>query len=460
MSVDRDTLISIICDVFGLQESEVGPDLSMDSCEAWDSLGHLNLVLALEDAFGVRFGTEEVPEMRDLVAVEKALARASSNGTSSGLDEAPELRPIESRGDPEPSQAVRQTDQGLAAGSSEDDLIGSKEFAALSSEEKIDLYRAHGSRIGDDVTFEPGSQLVAREIVVGNHARIGAGSVLRAGRIELGEGCCIGRDNDWLAHEIRVGDGSIIGDRVSVDVSGGGLTSRAVLRIGRLCSITADVVLNVARAITLEDEVALSPRVTVFTHSYWQSVLEGYAARFDEVYFEQKSWVGTAVTVLPGCTIGEGSIVMPNSCVATSLPPRTLAGGVPARPIQTGLGRSLMLEERERRAHEIVEEFIAYLKERGCSVMTDSSNARGWVVRLPDGSRERMVYGAADPDATSVGFGLAETGGPTLDLERLEARGPDSLLKEELRNFLRRYGIRMTPIHWRYKPKRGLGRFE
>jgi len=50
---------AILSEVFDLPASQVGADTSTDTVEAWDSLQHLSLVLALEEEFGIHFDDEE-----------------------------------------------------------------------------------------------------------------------------------------------------------------------------------------------------------------------------------------------------------------------------------------------------------------------------------------------------------------------------------------------------------------
>jgi acyl carrier protein len=68
----------IAADVFEVAVDRVGPASSPDTIETWDSLHHLNLVLALEQEFGVQFTPEEIEQLLsvELVAalVEERLA--------------------------------------------------------------------------------------------------------------------------------------------------------------------------------------------------------------------------------------------------------------------------------------------------------------------------------------------------------------------------------------------------
>lgn len=52
------------------------------------------------------------------------------------------------------------------------------------------------------------------------------------------------------------------------------------------------------------------------------------------VVIEDNVWLGEFVSVLPGVTIGRGTIVGANSVVSKSLPPNVIAVGSPAKPIK------------------------------------------------------------------------------------------------------------------------------
>ena len=62
----------VIADVFGLPREDVTATTLREDIPEWDSLGHLNLMLALEDAFNVSFTVDEMP---DLVSVPAIVAK-------------------------------------------------------------------------------------------------------------------------------------------------------------------------------------------------------------------------------------------------------------------------------------------------------------------------------------------------------------------------------------------------
>ena len=53
----------VMAKIFGVDVSEVADDASPDTIENWDSLRHMNLVVALEEQFDVEFDDEQINQL-------------------------------------------------------------------------------------------------------------------------------------------------------------------------------------------------------------------------------------------------------------------------------------------------------------------------------------------------------------------------------------------------------------
>lgn len=57
--VDRALVKKVMASVLEVDASDISDDASMDTIGTWDSLKQMNLVLALEESFGVSFPDED-----------------------------------------------------------------------------------------------------------------------------------------------------------------------------------------------------------------------------------------------------------------------------------------------------------------------------------------------------------------------------------------------------------------
>jgi len=61
--VETMKLKELMARVFGVEVTAIGDDASPDTIENWDSLRHMNLVLALEEEFGIELTDEQTVEI-------------------------------------------------------------------------------------------------------------------------------------------------------------------------------------------------------------------------------------------------------------------------------------------------------------------------------------------------------------------------------------------------------------
>ncbi|EGJ11389.1 MULTISPECIES: acyl carrier protein [Rubrivivax] len=55
----EDTLKNVMAAVLGIAAESIDDDTSMDTVATWDSIQHMNLVLAIEEEFGVGIPDED-----------------------------------------------------------------------------------------------------------------------------------------------------------------------------------------------------------------------------------------------------------------------------------------------------------------------------------------------------------------------------------------------------------------
>jgi acyl carrier protein len=68
--------MAIAADCFQIERATLGPASAAGRTPGWDSLGHLDLVLALEEEFGIRLKTREILRITTLAdAVEIVASR-------------------------------------------------------------------------------------------------------------------------------------------------------------------------------------------------------------------------------------------------------------------------------------------------------------------------------------------------------------------------------------------------
>jgi acyl carrier protein len=62
----EDKIYEIVSKVMGIPLSNVNIDSSPDTIEEWDSLKHINLMMALEEEFDVQFSPDEITDMLNI----------------------------------------------------------------------------------------------------------------------------------------------------------------------------------------------------------------------------------------------------------------------------------------------------------------------------------------------------------------------------------------------------------
>ncbi len=69
---------SVLSAVFGIDEKEINENSANDNIEAWDSLNHMTMVVALEEEFELEFDEDDIENLLNFklirIIVEEKLA--------------------------------------------------------------------------------------------------------------------------------------------------------------------------------------------------------------------------------------------------------------------------------------------------------------------------------------------------------------------------------------------------
>lgn len=122
-------------------------------------------------------------------------------------------------------------------------------------------------------------------------------------------------------------------------------TEKKVLHIGKNVQINDYVHISAMEQVTIGDNVLIASKVFISDlnhgsygaadiHDSPDSPPNGRKLYAKPVIIEENVWIGEFVSVLPGVTIGRGTIVGANSVVSRNLPPYVIAVGIPAKVIK------------------------------------------------------------------------------------------------------------------------------
>lgn len=122
-------------------------------------------------------------------------------------------------------------------------------------------------------------------------------------------------------------------------------TEFKLLKLGRNVQLNDYVHITAAHSVEIGNNVLMASKIYISdcTHGSYigndddsdpSTIPIDRPLSFKAVKIEDNVWLGEFVSVLPGVTIGKGTIVGANSVVSKSLPPYVIAVGSPAKPIK------------------------------------------------------------------------------------------------------------------------------
>lgn len=72
------TIRLVMSQVLQVEPEEISAESSPESIERWDSLKHMQLIMALEDELGIQFPDDAIPELLTFGAIEKMVGELTA----------------------------------------------------------------------------------------------------------------------------------------------------------------------------------------------------------------------------------------------------------------------------------------------------------------------------------------------------------------------------------------------
>ncbi len=314
-----------------------------------------------------------------------------------------------------------------------------------------------GFTVGDHTRFALGAEVTAEVGVIGDHCYFGRDVVVSAAELDVADNVIIYSDGD-----LRCLEGLSIGGRAklstnfrlrarrcvlgpelwaneNIDIGGGGWENAAAsLTVGPAQVLGAGVSLNVGAPVELAGLGALSIEAMLLTHGggHCQSTLDGYPWSEAGVTIGSHTVCMSRSVILPGVTIGPGSIVSAGSVVATDIGPGVLAAGNPARPVSPA-AVAVSPDERRRRLQEAVGPLRP--SEPGA---TPAVHVVGSADAVHDCRPNDVVIVDGNTDPRQ----LPHRSLTVIDLGASTISGPVTDTSERVRDRLRRIGCWLSPV--------------
>lgn len=330
-------------------------------------------------------------------------------------------------------------------------------YGWLPSPVKVWAYRTFlGYRIGRNVTLAFGGIIVGETVDIADNVEIGLLAMVIGRSIRIGRFSSVGTMSYVACERIDIGEDARIREQVFV---GGPQLPESSFTLGSRTIILQMASINPTKPVTIGDDTGIGGHCLIFTHGAWLNAMDGYPATYAPVTLGKSVWLPWRVFIMPGTTIGDGSVIGANSLVQGTIPPSSLAVGSPAKVIRSAPDFPRVPSEAERAVlvATMVSEFERYavyervaVEVRGATRQYTLGGRGSWRLtwrRTPSDSIAGTAAG--DTVLTEVALSdmerasLREDGVHWLDLAGRSRSAGGSPLTEEIATFIARYGIRL-----------------
>jgi acetyltransferase-like isoleucine patch superfamily enzyme len=275
-------------------------------------------------------------------------------------------------------------------------------------------------------------------------------------KLRIGKNGIIRRNARFNARSIEIGDFFYSDDNPIPLIIGGGGADRptARIRIGSKCVIH-DSFINVFMPVDIGNNVGFSGGSAIITHGFWNSVIKGYSSEFAPVKIGNNVIIGYRALILPGVTIGDYCSIGAGAVVTKSFPAYCVIGGVPAKVIkrQPDYPKKLTFEDKIKVMEDLIKKYAELLEDKVDNVSLMKKDDVSIIYGEYLSKKFQIIFSPSLKDksydqASRTIFLTFETMSVSdkdflINLLDCTWSGADDEISDDLRDFLRHYGIRI-----------------
>jgi len=328
---------SLLAAGLGLSEAEVHDKISQDNCPDWTSLRHLTLLMAIEEAFAMRFSMKESLRMTSLSDIVLAVQR----NRASGEDTEGKIREkvaafVTAHQAPAGEDLARSRMNGGAIGIADaaqhapaEALDRVPDVSHATSLADTDPALSHLGLPGRLGTYLQSPSRTRAKVMDWLNARWQLRDCDHVGRWTRVKGRLILRNRGHISIGNRVQIHTHYAKSILTTFPGGNLEigDRTVLNYGSDISVTGSVKIG--------SDCLIGTHVIILDNDYHDVMNRSARPSPRSVTIADRAWIGNRSIIMPGVTIGAGAVVGAGSVVVDDVPPGTVALGNPARVVRT-----------------------------------------------------------------------------------------------------------------------------
>ena len=268
--------------------------------------------------------------------------------------------------------------------------------------------------ISKNAIIESNDIQIGKNVVIGDNVEIRCPE-----KIHIGDNSVLTKDIKINCTSFEAGEYLFMCDRVEIG-RGGSYGPNSRVKIGKHVGIFEGTVINPSEEVEIGDDTGIGGDVMIWTHGAWLDVLQGFPADFGPVKIGSNVWLPARSVVLPHVTIGNDVVIGINSIINRSLPDGCFAAGSPCKVIKENVyPKQLTQDEKTNIVEGIIKDWCVLCEMKGIT---------------------RTIKIRYENEKIFLNQGYDET---IYNIEDREIKGYMNNVAEDLRDYLRRRGIKI-----------------